>query len=242
MIFIFKHIQMAENLGAIARVMKNFGLEAMRLVAPLCDPHSEKAYASATGAGDILDKAHMYPDLEAALEDLHYVVGTCGDIRQGVRVYHTPESLFMESVSEVRSALWGIVFGCERTGLSQNDLSLCNATMRIPTNLEFPSMNISHAVAVIAYAYRCMHTFSNRVSEHAAPGTTMATSPAATHGQKHHFFQMLEHELDAVGYWRVPAKKEQMKENLANMLFRCDLTAQEIQTLFGLVKSLRNKT
>lgn len=242
MIVICKHIQMPENLGAIARVMKNFGLSQLRLIQPLCRVDADQAYANAAGADDILNNMHIYDSLQEASHDLTFMVGTCGDVRQGARIYHTPHSLFNDRHASAAHETWGLLCGCERTGLTQEDLSLCNATVRIPTHFEFSSMNISHAVAVMAYAYRCAYPLGGESETHMAPCTTMATSPKATYAHKHNFFTLLMGELDDVGYWRVPSKKDKMQENLANLFFRYDLTVQEIQTLFGIVKSLRSKS
>lgn len=236
MIILLKNTQMPENLGAIARVMKNFGLTQLRLIAPLCDPHSHTAMATSAGAEDILHHAQIFDTLADAAFDVHHLIGTCGDIRQGARVYTSPHAL-CQSMYQTTD-LWGVLFGCERTGLSQADLSHCSSTVRIPTNPAFSSMNISHAVAVLVYAL-CEQAYDPAHLVQSMPlNTTLATSKHATQHQKDHFFQTLVHMLDDANYWRAPSQREQMMRNLANLFFRCTMTDQEIRTLFGVVRAL----
>lgn len=230
MIILLHSTQLPENLGAVARIMGNFGLSELRLITPCIPPLDPKAMATSAGAEHILKNAKIYTTLCEATSDIHTLIGTCADLRVGIRAYETPSTLFetFDSMGKV-----GILFGCERSGLSQEDLSHCHATVQIPVNPEFSSMNLSHAVAVVAYEYfKKLHT----------PKSFMALGQThlATQGEMDTFFTILEHMLDEVGYWRVDSKKPQMRENLRNLFSRSSLTQQEIQTLLGMLNNLRN--
>src|ERR1700761_2184464 len=84
--------QMGENIGAAARAMKNFGLSELRLIAPSCRWPNDRAQALAAGAGDILERAKLYPDAAAALADIRLVLATTARDRDIVREVLTPEA------------------------------------------------------------------------------------------------------------------------------------------------------
>lgn len=228
MIPILHSTQLPENLGAVARVMGNFDLFELRLVTPQVDPLHPKAIATAAGAERILRYADIYPSILDATSDLHLLFGTCADERAGIRHYFSPKRAF--EGHEGRRI--GVLFGCERTGLTQDDLSLCQATIQIPVNPFFSSMNLSHAVAVIAYEWFTVNRNPPLSKTH------LGATQMATQKQRQFMFEALMQKLDAVDYWRVPFKKKLMAQNLANLFFRMDFTEQEIHTLLGVFRAL----
>lgn len=229
MIIILHSTQLPENLGAVARVMGNFNLSELRLITPLIDPCDLKALATSAGADHILQQAKVYPTLQEATSDLHTLIGTCADVRIGIRFYESPQSLFDQNKPFGK---FGILFGPERTGLSQEDLSLCHATLQIPVCPDFSSMNLSHAVAIICYSYFVKSNTSSQFLE-------LGSTHLATQEERDIFFNTLENMLDHVGYWRVASKKHVMRQNLKNFFSRSSLTKQEIQTLLGMFQTLR---
>lgn len=232
MIILLHSTQMAENLGAVARVMGNFALTELRLITPHIMPTDPKAMATAAGAESILEQATLYTSLADATADITHLFGTCADERQGIRHYMGPEKALSHEAFFDETAKTGVLFGCERTGLSQEDLSYCRATIQIPANPSFSSMNVSHAVAIVAYER------FKAVSRPAPHTMHMGATKSASQAQKQSLFNHLSLLLDEVAYWRVDAKKPLMQQNLANLFFRMDLSEQEIQTLFGVFNSL----
>ncbi|MBX9696997.1 MAG: hypothetical protein K2X98_04380 [Alphaproteobacteria bacterium] len=232
MIIILHSTQLAENLGAVARIMGNFALRELRLITPHIMPIHPKAMATAAGAETILEQARIYDSLADATTDITHLFGTCADERQGIRHYMGPEKAFSDMMRFDAIAKIGVLFGCERTGLSQEDMSYCRATIQIPVNPSFSSMNLSHAVGIIAYE-------RFKADSQPVPHIMhMGSTKSASCDQKQALFNHLIHLLDEVAYWRVDAKKPLMQQNLANFFFRMDLTEQEIQTLFGVFNSL----
>src|SRR5471030_1517198 len=150
---ILSHPQIGENIGAAARAMKNFGLSELRLVAPQCRWPNERALALASGAGDILEAARVYPDLAGALADIRLVLATTARGRDVVREILTPEAgarrLREASRNGIASA---ILFGGERAGLSNDELSLAEAVITIPT-AEFSSLNLGQAVLLLGHEW-----------------------------------------------------------------------------------------
>lgn len=141
------------NIGAIARVMKNFGFHDLRLVN--CT-FGEEARKRAMHGNDILDNAKNYRSLDEAIEDLDIVAGTSGVASDKERHYlrHslTPEG-FLKKYSKFNGKI-GLVFGREDFGLLNEELSKCDVLINIGTSDEYPIMNVSHAAAVLLYVLR----------------------------------------------------------------------------------------
>jgi len=139
------------NVGAIARNMMNFGVDELRIVGNK-EILNNDAYIRAVHAKNILNNAKFYNNLNDAIEDIDFVVGTSGAVsgdRNLKRVPITPREL-AEKHKTLDGKL-GIVFGREDDGLSNKELELCDLFVSIPTSEKYPIMNLSHAVSVILY-------------------------------------------------------------------------------------------
>jgi len=220
--------QLPENVGAIARIMKNFGLERLRVITPLCRLTDPQAIAVAAGADEILHNASSYATLADAIQDLDAVWATCAHERDGIKPYSPPEVIMPEITSYTKP---GILFGPERTGLSKDIIARCKAVIQIPTQPGFSSLNIAQSLAIIGYAW--FQQQSTR-PHYLRTGDTQL----ATEGARDHFLQHLEETLDHINYWRHPQKKPIMWRTLMNIFTRVSLTDQEIQTLHGMIRSL----
>lgn len=222
-------LQLAENLGAIARVMKNFGLDSLRLIRPHCSPLAPQALATSAGADDLLAQAQIYESVSLATQDLTYLFGTCAVEREGIKRYGPPREIFQNFQPD---GSWGILFGPERTGLSNQDIAQCHGVLQIPTDSAFSSLNIAQSVAICAYEF---FQLSQTISTRLLKGKTNH----ATLGEIQRFLDMLEQSLDHANYWRVPDKKPLMWQMIQNIVMRTDLTQQEIKTLFGMIDRLK---
>ena len=153
----------AENIGAVARVLKNFGLSRLVIVAP---PSWEgparsgpglaredvlaRARRTARHASDLLDTAAVHRDLRSALAGSTWSCGTTSRAPEG-RPRLTPRELAAEVARRALAGPVAIVLGEERRGLSDGELELCQAVCTIPTRPEYDSMNLAQAAAVLAY-------------------------------------------------------------------------------------------
>lgn len=151
------------NLGMIARVMKNFGFERLRLVNPKVEIGKE-SFKFAVRAGEILEKAEIFPTLEKAIEDLHVVAGTTAIWARSklnlLRVAVYPWE-FTSKIGSFKGRL-GIVFGRESVGLRNEELKLCDLVVTIPASSEYPVLNVSMAVAIILYeVYKALEGLSD---------------------------------------------------------------------------------
>jgi len=219
---ILKNPQMAENVGTVARAMKNCMVKDLRIVGPKCDVTGEKARTSSSGAEDILLSARIYDTLPDAVADLTTVYATTARSRNMKKNLYLPE----EAVKNLGEKA-GIVFGCERTGLLNEDLALADAVINIPLNPEHSSLNLAQAVLIICYEY-----FKMGAKPYINDGNL------ADKGDLNHFFGFLESELEKRGYFHLPDKKPRMLTNLQNIFSRAKLTGQEVRTLHGVIKTL----
>ncbi len=224
--------QLAENIGAVARVMANFGLEELRLVRPRDGWPQDRAWAAASGADWPLDGAKVFDRLEDAIADLRLVMATTARPRETSPPIFTPR----EAVAELRAAGeagWrsGLLFGGERAGLETADIALCQAIITVPVDARHRSLNLAQAVAIAAYEWRVA----------AAPGAPAAFDDATAPAEQAAvigLYEQLEGELDAAGFFHPPEKRPSMVRNLRVALGRARLTDQEVRTFRGVVTAL----
>ena len=140
------------NLGSVARLCANFAVEDLRLVAPRCDPGDPDAQRMAVHGGQVLEHARQFPTLFEALSDCQRVVASCGRIEHGEIPLQAPEQVMpwvqqgLESAAQV-----ALVFGREDRGLSNEELLLSQRVVRLHSTEAYPSLNLSHAVAVMLH-------------------------------------------------------------------------------------------
>ncbi len=225
--------QLGENIGAAARAMLNFGLGDLRLVRPRDGWPNPKAAAAASGADAVIEAARLYDSTAAAIADLAHVYATTARDRQMIKPVVTARQAAAELRERVgRGLAVGLLFGPERTGLGNDDLSLADTVVAVPSNPAFASLNLSHAVVLLGYEW-----FMAGDATPARRLVTNQTRPAAK-AELLNFFDHLERELDACGFLRNFEKRPSMVRNIRNIFQRADLTEQEIQTLHGIVKEL----
>jgi tRNA/rRNA methyltransferase len=211
--------------------MLNFGLTSLRLVTPQEAPLHPKAVATAAGAERILEQATLYNSLAEAITDCHHVWGTTAEPRDMIKPYMPPRTWAQGAYHAAGHK--AVVFGPERTGLSNEDLTLCHALITIPVNKDFSSLNLAQALVVVAYEWL------NAADAEREPILAYGSTTPATQAELDHFLKSLEAQLDAVNYWRVPSKKAIMWRNLRNIFTRAQLGSQEVRTLRGMVGRLR---
>jgi tRNA/rRNA methyltransferase len=224
--------QLAVNIGMCARAMANFGLDDLRLVNPRegwprSDEYREVAYAAAAGATDLLDAARVFPSVEAAVGDLTAVYAATARERGQMKAIFTP-SVAMGATAAA-SEKRGILFGPERTGLSNDEVALADSIITFPTSPSYASLNLSQAVLVCGYEW-----FKATHGDKRPPATIpRPESPPAQREMLLAFFDYLEEKLDENGFFRPVTKKPGMRRNLRNIFHRMGLTQQDVRTLWG---------
>jgi tRNA/rRNA methyltransferase len=230
--------QLAVNIGMCARAMANFGLDDLRLVNPRegwprVDDYRAVAYSAAAGATDLLDAARVFRSVEAAVGDLHVVYATTARERGQMKAVLTP-SAAMSGTAAAIGEKRGVLFGPERTGLTNDEVALANSIITFPSSPTYASFNLSQAVLICAYEwFRAVH------GDKPPPSTIpRAISPPAQREMLLAFFDYLEGKLDENGFFRPATKKPGMRRNLRNIFHRMELTQQDVRTLWGAVVRL----
>lgn len=224
--------QLAENIGAVARVMANFGLSDLRLVRPRDGWPQERAWASASGADWPLDNARVFERLEDAAGDLQRLYATTARPREVRLPLLTPREAAGELSTAVGQGLkTGLLFGGERAGLETADIALCQAIVTIPIDPKFRSLNLAQAVAINAYEWRML------VSD-TPPPAFRPDDPPADQTELVGFYEHLERELETSGFFYPPEKTPSMVRNLRAIFARSGLTSQETRTLRGVITAL----
>ena len=216
------------NVGAIARVMKNFDVSDLRLVKP-CKIGRE-AWQRAMRGEDILDSRKEYDTMEKALEDCSFVAGTSGLVttkeKAFVRIPLMPWEL-AEKLKDMEGRT-ALVFGRENWGLSNEELAICDVLVNIPTSEEYPILNLSHAVAILLYE------LNRNTDKKTGPKVRMATGEERE--CLHNFFDNM---LEAEGY--PEHRREKTSIMFKRIIGRAMLTKWEFHTLSGVFTRASNK-
>ncbi len=228
--------QLGENIGMVARAMANFGLSELRIVNPRDGWPNEKARSAAANAQHVIADAKVYEDLPSAIADLKFVFATTARQREALKPVRGPaEAAKALRAIEAAGQKSGILFGRERWGLNNDEISLSDEIVTFPVNPAFASLNIAQAVLLMSYEW--MTSGLDGELDLTFKGREMVPAPKeATIG----LFNQLEEALDARGYFRPKEKTEVMTHNLRAILMRAAFTETEIRLLRGVVNSLDN--
>ena len=225
--------QIGENIGAAARAMANFGLSDLRLVNPRCGWPNEKAKAMAAGAGAVVERAKLFGSVREALGELNLVFATTARERGITKEVLTPaEAAKRLRASAARGEKTGVLFGNERAGLDNDETSLCDAVITIPT-AEFASLNLGQAVLLTSYEWF-------RAAD-ATPPTRIEHGPLHRKPSREEMFGLFDHlerELLASGFLFPPDKIGAMARAIRATVHRARLTYQEVQTMRGMIVAL----
>lgn len=214
------------NLGAAARAMSNFGFLRLRVVNPYHIAFREAR--SAVGAEALLRQAEEYKSVAEAVADCTLVVGTTAGARRDLN--QPPRSL-QESARDLRRQLQSgdvaLLFGSEKRGLSNEDMSHCQWLLRIPTRVEHPSMNLGQAVAV------CLYELSR------LPATAPAAEAPklATAGQVERITALLFQALQASGYVK-PRTASSTEEKVRRLVRRLQIPAEDAEIWLGILRQM----
>jgi len=211
-----------ENIGAVARVLKNFGFSELYLFPS--QTIGKKARSVASHAEDVLSACTIVNSIEEAIANSALVVGTTSkpgiSVRKHLRMpFFTPREL-KEKV-QGKQGILSLLFGREDTGLLNEELRRCDIIVHIPTSPDYPVMNLSHAVAVVLYELSDVQV-------------AYGGQPLACVEDKERLFDHVRTFLDEIGYRE--HKKEKTMLMLRRILGRAELTASELQTLRGILR------
>ena len=216
------------NIGAAARAMKTMGLSDLVLVKPRQFP-SAKASARASGATDLLESAPVYERVEDALSDCHLVLGASARLRAITVPADTPRAAAEQIAEMPSSARVALLFGREKTGLTNAELDCCQRLIHIPANPDYSSLNLAMAVQVMAYEARiaCLQPVVEQ--EEGVPPATQAAMEG--------FFEHLERGLIHLRYLR-PENPRLLMRRMRRLFHRAAPDADEVNLLRGILTKI----
>jgi len=218
------------NIGAAARALKTMGLSRLVLVAPEQYP-ADEAFRRAAGADDLLAAASVVETLAEAVADCRLVLGCTARSRRVALQELDPRAAALRVVDLAGADQVALVFGRERTGLSNEELQLCHASVHIPANPGYSSLNLAAAVQVLAYELRVALLATS------GPASSVSGSrqeAAASHAQLEGFFAQLGETLDDIDFHKGRAPDSAMRK-LRRLFLRADLNEQEVRLLRGIL-------
>jgi tRNA (cytidine32/uridine32-2'-O)-methyltransferase len=221
------------NVGAAARAMKTMGLSHLGLVAPACSI-DEQAIALATGAADVLQQAQIYPDLNQALTDQHFVVGTSARARHIEWPVVSPREAAQSIVTQAQAgAKISILFGRERDGLSNPELARCHLHVQIPT-AEYSSLNLASAVQILCYEIR-LALLELEAQPKIDPPKNPLTELAPAQ-EMELFLEHLKSTLIQTGFLK-PGNQRKLMLRIRRLFMKIPLEQREVNILRGIITS-----
>jgi tRNA/rRNA methyltransferase len=227
--------QIAANIGATARVMRNMGLSDLVLVAPEADPADPRAYQLATHGEEVLQRCRIVAELGEAVGDCVLVAATSARVGGLVRRQFVgpPEEIAPRLVEAMAAGPVALVFGPESSGLTNAEVMRCHHLIHIPTDPTFAALNLAQAVAICVYELRrhwLRHT--------AAPTLLPSAAAPAPFADQERAFTHLRQALEEVHFlWN--EKADSLMHALRHLIGRAGPTPMEVDVLLGLARQLR---
>jgi len=214
------------NIGAVARCMMNTGLSRLVLVQPPADPHDD-ALKLAAGAEQVLHDAQRFGTLKDAVADHGLVIGTSRHRARHRRNIHAPRATAERIVPLLARNRVALVFGREVNGLEKEDLALCHELIAIPSSDVFPSLNLSHAVMVVAYELF--------LAARAAPSAD--ERQLARSEELEQFFSRLQRSLRDIGFLD-DTNADHMMSSVRQLFGRARLEPRDVRILQGVLSAI----
>jgi len=227
--FILVRPQMGENIGSVARAIKNFNIKHLRIVNPRCHWPNHKALATSVGAKDILKSTKIYNSVEKSIGDLDIIFASTSRIR---KINKRVISIFDLKKKFEKKKKIGILFGPEASGLSNDEISCADYLVKIPTNKKFSSLNLSHSA--IIFCFEIFQYFSDKKVVY----KSSYKSSVAKKSEINKFLRFIVSRLDKKGFLQPGHKRKSMIRNINNIFQRLNLSEQEIRILLGIFSTL----
>lgn len=222
------------NIGAAARAMKNMGLSQMILVSPKQYPNAV-ATERAAGADDILQKAKVVSSLEEAIADCELIIGTSARPREIQWPVLTAKQCAEKVCEFPKKEKVAIIFGTERSGLTNEALAMCHYHLIIPANPNYESLNLSQAIQIISYEiFQYFNERCERITSE--PAKARLANLEEVNGVFEHLIQVMQE----VGFIE-PKPTRILMMRLKRMILRAKLEIEEVHILRGIFKAVIQK-
>ena len=231
--FILVKPQLGENIGACARSLKNFGFSKLHIVSPKQSWPNNKARVTSVGAYDIIKKAKIYNTTDEAISDFNIIISLSARKRD-INKKHISINQFLKIITLKKNTKFGLMFGPEASGLSNDDVSLSNYVLQIPTSKKFKSLNLSHSLTIICYEIFKFINFSKFKKD---VKNIKISSKSKISSLVSHLRKLLEKK----GFFVPFEKKHSMLMNINNLIYRLEPNDKEVRVLASIISSLSKK-
>lgn len=226
----------AGNIGATARAMKTMGLSQLYLVKPYADFPSAEATARAAGADSVLAKTIVVDSLEEAIADCGVVIGSSSEERSLPLARLDARSCGELIVRHQDETAIAMIFGTERSGMSNDELALCQHQVVIPTSTAYSSLNLAQAVQIICYE---IHMAALAAGVSTVPKSKVYDR-LATATEMAGFYQHLQQALIDIDFLR-PGIEKKLLPRLHRLYNRAQLEKNEINMLRGILTAAQTQ-
>ncbi len=220
--------QLPENLGATARCMLNFQFERLRVINPKFSLDNEKIIPVCAGADKVIKNIKVFKKFSDSIKDFNYVVATSNRIRSQKKNEISFRKLKETILKNYKVA---IVFGPENSGLDNEDLSLCDYTIKINSNQKFSSLNLSHAVALVCYNLFILLSKKDDSQKEIVENIAKKNELLS-------FYKILEKSLDKSNFFNVKERKKITFQKIKNIFCKYKLSSEEVRTLISIFKKI----
>jgi tRNA/rRNA methyltransferase len=234
--------QLGENIGMAARAMLNCGLTDLRLVNPRDGWPSEAAQRSAAGADTVLENTKLFDTIADAVADKSFVLASTARSRDMIKPVYSPETGAQTLIAhdkKMGQSASAILYGREKSGLKNDDLSYADAILHVPLNPTYSSLNLAQAVLLIGYQWYKQAVVDPDVERQATLDVLeLGSAEVTTKEDLEILMRHFEVELDNAKYFSTPEIRVTNLRNIRNAFQRMRLTDQELRTFHGMLKSL----
>jgi len=228
--FVLINPQIGENIGACARSLKNFGFSNLKIVSPKQNWPNAKAKATSVGAYDIIKKTKIFDNTLDAISNFD-IVFSLSARKRDINKKHISFQEFIKIISTKNKNKYGLMFGPEASGLSNEDISYSNYILEIPTSKKFKSMNLSHSLTIICY--EIFKLFNNKKFNVKKKSLKIASKKNIASLLKH-----LNNLLDKKDFFNPHEKKPSMLMNINNLFYRFEPSDKELRILASITSTL----
>lgn len=216
------------NIGAVVRAMKNMGFDRLRLVQPV-PYHADDLLRVAHHCEDLVERIQVFETLDAALADIHFVVGTAAIDHRGRRATGDIRRLAAKLAGRAPAQHIALLFGPEADGLDRAALDRCHLIAGLPANPDYPALNLAQSVLLFLYEVR--------MAAVGAPPGEPATTAVAQQADLERLFLATESALHAAGFFRY--NPEVVMRTLRQIAYRAELQPADVELLFAMMRKMQ---
>ena len=226
--FILHKPQLSENIGFCARAIKNFNFKNLLIISPKPAFPNDKILATSVGAKNIIKNTKIFPNLEKSLINIDILIATSSRFRNK-NIKH----ISLDDLNKIDfNKKIGFLFGSEASGLSNNEVSYADYALQIPSNKKFRSLNLSHSLIIIAQIVSSLISLKK---------IKFKKSKKIKNATKKEIMNMLDFcikNLENKNFFKHPAKKPIMLENLRSIFYKMELSQKETRILSSVFAGL----